>query len=289
MIKVSLFASAVRPKLWPALFKSLEGTSVEYEVVFAGNAEKGWPDYFYDSTRKLRHYKTGNIKPAQCYEIARRGCSGEVVVWIADDMEFPGDIIGKAYTLWKSQNNEKLIFSLQTKESGYGCKDGQLFPMLEHTFYSLMPETPLMAPVAMMSRKFLNDLGGFDRRFICGQYENFCVSMAYEKGAIVEIFGDEHCYVDIDHLGKSIAIGESVCEETFRERPFAKGYAIDRKVLEDSWTTFNQVEAFKRLERGERPFSLRTVSSIMLDKFQPYEDKDILTKSQSNNIPEMWD
>ena len=35
--QVSLIASAVRPKLWEAFFKSLDGTSVEYEVVFAGN------------------------------------------------------------------------------------------------------------------------------------------------------------------------------------------------------------------------------------------------------------
>lgn len=39
-MQVSLFASAVRPKLWPALFKSLEGTSVKYEVIFAGNNRK---------------------------------------------------------------------------------------------------------------------------------------------------------------------------------------------------------------------------------------------------------
>ena len=36
--QVSLIASAVRPKLWESFFKSLEGTSVEYEVVFVGNS-----------------------------------------------------------------------------------------------------------------------------------------------------------------------------------------------------------------------------------------------------------
>ena len=81
-VQVSLFASAVRPAIWPALFNSLEGTSVEYEVVFAGNVQphedkfpivqisnKNWHS-------KLLWIRTGNIKPAQCYEISRRHCTG---------------------------------------------------------------------------------------------------------------------------------------------------------------------------------------------------------------------
>lgn len=288
-IKVSLFASAVRPNLWKSCINSLigkNGPGVTYEVVFVGNV---LPDYntniFYPN---FRHILTSNIKPAQCYEIARRHCTGEVVVWIADDAELPNNVIGKAYAYWKSQNNPKLILSLQTKESGYGQKDGKLFPMKEHTFYSLMPNTPLMAPICMMSRTWLDELGGLDRRYVCGQYENDIVMRAYQYGGSVEIFGDENCYVDIDHLRKSIEIGESTDEESFRERPFAKGYSIDRQVLENSWTIFDEKDAFRRLEAGERPFSLRTVSPVQLDQFEPYEDKDLLTKSQSNNLPDRW-
>lgn len=283
-IKVSLFASAVRKKLWIEFLKSLEGTSVEYEVLFSGNA-----DYFDDRyfSQYFKYIDTKNIKPAQCYEIARRHCKGEVVVWVADDCEFPNNVIGKAYEYWKSQNNEKLILSVQTKESGYGCPQGEFCDMNKHRFYGL--DSPLMAPIAMMSREYLNQLGGLDRRYICGQYENDIVMRAYQDGAKVEIFGDQNCYVDIDHLRKSIEIGESTNEEDFRERPFAKGYRIDRKVLEASWTTFNSVEACRRLDDGERPITLRRVSPIQLDKFEPYEDKDILTKSQSNNLSNIWE
>lgn len=287
-MKVSLFASAVRPRIWPELFKSLDSTTISYEVVFCGNVVPH--DFGYGSDKpNFKYIEVANLKPAQCYEIARRNCTGEVVVWIADDMEFPNDIIGKAYTYWKSQNNKKLILSLQTKESGYGQKDGKLFPMKEHTFYSLMSDTPLMAPVAMLSREYLQELGGLDRRYVCGQYENDIVMRAYQDGAKVEIFGGEDCYVDIDHLGKSIFIGESVDEETFRERPFAKGYSIDREMLEKSWTTFDSNDAFKRLEAGERPFSLRRVSTTQLDKFEPYSEIDLLTKSQSNNLWDRWE
>lgn len=268
MIDVSLFASAVRPQLWTALFKSLEGTSIEYEVVFCGNKF----DRNHTSIaigHNFTHIRTENIKPAQCYEIARRHCIGETVMWIADDCEFPNDVVGKAYKYWKSQNNEKLILSIQTKESGYRNETGTLFDMNIHRFFGGNPYTPLMAPLCLMSRNFLDDLGGFDRRYICGQYENQCVTMAYTKGAIVEIFGGADCYIDIDHLGKSIITGECTDHDNFRQRPFATGYEHDRKILENSWVIRNS---------QNQPIS---ISLKQLDDFEPYKRDISLTKSES--------
>ncbi len=268
-IKVSLFASAVRPKLWPALFKSLEGTTVEYEIVFAGNVQPA-VDQLHP---KLNYIYTGNTKPSQCYEVSRRHCIGETVVWTADDAEYPNNVIGKAYEYWKKQNNPKLILSIQTKESGYNLPEGQLFDMNVHRFFAGNPQTPLMAPLAMMSRNLLEALGGLDRRYVCGQYENDIVMRAYKTGAKVEVFGGQDCYIDLDHLGKSLEIGESKVEADFLNRPFAKGYQIDRQVLESSWR-------FYQTPHG--------IDFMMVKDFEPYEDADLLTKSQSNNLPEMW-
>jgi len=270
-IKVSLIASSVRPQLYEDFFKSLKGTSVEYEVVFVGNIDLRNPalkeqiecevycEYSKETIYFGNHWKyirTKNIKPAQCYEIARRNAVGETIVWVADDCEFPNDVIGKAYTYWKASKNNKLILSIQTKESGYNLPQGQFFDMTKHRLHAYKMETPLMAPLGMMSRKFLDELGGFDKRFVCGQYENQVVVRAMKKGGYVVIFGGEKCYVDIDHLGKSLRISESVNEKDFLNRPFAKGYQKDREIL-------------------------------MLEDFQPYEDKDILTKSQSHKG--VWD
>lgn len=289
-IKVSLFASAVRPVLWPALFKSLEGTIVNYEVVFVGNAEvKEFTIGRMNIDTKMidvngEYITTENIKPAQCYEIARRHCTGEVVVWVADDAEFPNNVIGKAYDYWKSQNNEKLILSIQTRETGYKMAAGELFDMKQHCFFGYCPETPLMAPLAMMSRKFLDQLGGIDQRYVCGQYENDIVMRAYADGAKVEIFGDKTCFIDIDHLGKSIAIGESKVEEDFLNRPFATGFQKDRQVLEDSWCRFNQGKLIriastgKQLNKGD----MHDISNKQLDQFQPYPEEISLTESHSN-------
>jgi len=256
-MKVSLIASAVREPLYESCLKSLEGTSVNYEVVFAGNKPPLKP------IEHLRYIKTGNIKPAQCYEVSRREAKGETIIWMADDAEFPNDIVGKAYKYWKEQDNYKLILSLQTSEGGYNNPNSVLFDMTNHTFFGYRKDTPLMAPLALISRKFLEELGGFDRRYLCGQYENSCIMDAYCAGGTVEVFGNAGLFINIDHFKKSIAVGESSNQDEFLKRPFASGYPHDRKILEGSW-----------VKGGD-------VSSTRLDKFEPYEDKNILTESQS--------
>ncbi len=280
--QVSLIASSVRHQLYKDFFDSLEGTSVKYEVVFAGNK---LPPIQYPVNYILTH----NIKPAQCYEIARCAAIGETVLWCADDCEFPNNVIGKAYDYWKSQDNEKLILSIQTKESGYRLPQGKLFPMQNHTLLANDPKTPLMAPLALISRKFLEDLGGFDRRYICGQYENSSVMDAYAVGGTVEIFGGTDCFIDLDHLGKSIKIGECKDENSFLMRPFATGYRNDREVLLKSWCNWKYVprqyfkdgkSCFTTFFFEEACLNVDDVVKKRADKFEPYEDKDILTKSQ---------
>lgn len=273
MINVSLFASAIRYKLWPDFLGSLYGTSVNYEVVFSGNASYSPPD-----NGVFKYIKTGNIKPAQCYEIARRACTGECIVWVADDCAFKGNIIGEAYKYWKAKNNPKLILSLQTEESG------EWQDMTSHTL--LGPGSPIMAPIALMSREFLNELGGLDCRYICGQYENDLIMRAYQAGAVVEVFGDRSKYVEIDHKNKSILCGEIASKEEFDGRPFATGYGIDRWVLESSWTKMDEVRLFIAIGKYKDKYipalEYMNILEKRADEFRPYVNDEILTKSQSN-------
>ena len=275
--KVSIIASSVRYQLYQDLCDSLEGTTVDYEIVFAGNKP---PVSVYPN---LRYITTGDIKPAQCYEIARREAKGETILWAADDCEFPNDVIGRAYNYWKKQEDEKLILSIQTKESGYNLPDGALFDMEVHRLLPNDPSSPLMAPLALMSRQFLDDLGGFVRKYICGQYENLVVMMARERGGSVEVFGGADCYIDLDHLGKSIRIGECKDQAGFLERPFATGYRNDREALLHTCCNFayqyppNCGDIFFLAESTLRAHQ---ILPKLLDDFEPYEDKDILTVSQ---------
>lgn len=287
---ISLIASAVRIPLFFDFINSLKDTTEPVEVVFSGNKKPDgeWYEELWKTSPEclvdFKYIETENIKPAQCYEISRRNAIGEVVVWCADDCEWPNDILGKAYKYWKSKNNEKLILSLQTKESGYKEPEG-VFDMNQHRFFGFCPDSPLMAPLAMISRNFLKDLGGFDRRYVCGQYENSCVMKAYQNGATVEIFGDKNCFIEIRHLEKSKLIGESVTDEDFLNRPFATSYNHDRKILENSWTVIDHHSLMSMLHQGIHNIpmtSIKKISKVQLDEHEPYSDDDLLTKSQSH-------
>lgn len=248
-IKVSLFASAIRIPFYPTFLKSLKGTSIPYEVVFAGHNTPEEIAPIKAEYPEFKYIHTANIKPAQCYEVARRHCVGETIQWTADDCEYSPDLMGKAYNYWKSFNDEKIILSLQTKENGQFCD------MRVHSFFGCQFHTPLMAPLALMSNKLMANLGGFDRRYICGQYENDAVMRVVAIGGRVEIFGDKDNMINIDHYARHGI-----------HRPFALGYNHDRYILESSWTN------------GQG-----SMMDQRADVFEPYIDDDILTKSQSFN------
>lgn len=271
-IKVSLFASAVRVTFYRTFLDSLLSTTVPYEVVFAGhNTPEQLEALFgkearleveeidvspgvknrivsYYPDHKFKYIHTEFIKPAQCYEIARRYCKGETIAWTADDCEYSNDLMGKAYRFWKAQENEKIVLSLQTIENGMFCH------MQVHSFFGGHYHTPLMAPLALMSAKLMQDLGGFDRRYVCGQYENDAVMRVIEAGGKVVIFGDKENFINIDHYRRHGLA-----------RPFATGYNHDREILEGSWTD-GQGKVFLEIQRP----------------FEPYEDEGILIESQSH-------
>lgn len=282
-IKISLFASAVRPAMWESYLESLKSTSIPYEVIFSGFNTREEVKPFLDKYPQLKYIHTGRIKPAQNYEISRRACIGETISWSCDDAQYDNNFLGKAYSYWKESNDEKLILSLQTKESGYGNPVGSLFDMNLHRFFGGDRNSPLMAPMCLMSTKFLNKLGGYDRRYISGQTENDIVMRAYTQGAKVEIFGGSDCYIDIDHLGKSIAIGESTDQSSFRDRPFATGYEHDRNILQGSWCRLNEARFFSLVSKGARnlmPSQMYDITENQVDKFEPYAENISLTESE---------
>lgn len=249
--KVSLFASAVRPAFYKTFLDSLKGTSVPYEVVFAGHNTPEEIEPFKKEYPEFIYIHTYRIKPAQCYEISRRACVGEVLHWTADDGEYSPDCIGKAYNFWKLLNDRKAILSIQTKENG------MMVDMEDHSFFGWNRNSPLMAPLGLMSRDYLNELGGLDRRYVCGQYENDIVMRALADGGSVHIWRDGR--ITIDHYRRHGLV-----------RPFATGYNKDREILEGSWAKDGMVVSQRR------------------DRFEPYADEMILEKSQSFNNGKLW-
>lgn len=247
--KISLIASSIRTNLYPEFFKSLENESVDYEVVFAGDCTKhNMPMY-----KGLKYIETGDIKPAQCYEIARRNATGDYICWVADDCEFIGGILTSAVKYMEEINNPKTILSLQTKEADAFIGRMHLCPMKLHSFFGGNPRTPLMAPLGLMNRSCLDLMGGFDKNFVCGQYENDVVMRLISLGGNVEVFGGDKQHIEIDHHKKHGG-----------PRAFHNYYPTDRKVLESAWVINKEI------------------SPKRLTTFEAYNSKDILTISQSN-------
>lgn len=275
-MSVSIFASAVRTPLWDSYMRSLESTTVPYEVIFSGPRN---PENKYEN---FKFIKTGDIKPCQNYAIASRACTMETISWSCDDAEAIGDIYGHAYRYWKSQNNDKLILSLQTNESG------QWQDMKQHSFFGGDAGSPLMAPICLMSRKFFNDLGGIDQKFVCGQYENDIVMRAYANGATVEIFGNKDMYIDINHVEKSVMSGEIKDKQDFVNRPFAQGYGVDRMVLEKMWARPNYARLLVAMKEAKEKGGVVLNKDFMemqenpQEPFMPYPEEIPLDKSLNN-------
>lgn len=244
-MKISLFASAIRTKDWPAFMDSLDSNKCEYEVIFCG------PDNCGYTHPKLTFIKS-MVKPAQCYEIARRACTGDLVHWTADDAVYSSRCLDEIVKFWEKINDRKTIISVQTKESGH------FNVMRTHRFFGGFNESPIMAPLGVMSRVYLEHLGGIDSRYICGQYENDIVMRVLEDGGKVELFLDDY-YVDLDHKNKHDATGSK----------FAHGYEADRVLLEGSWYG------------GWSKWTWPAGPITRVDQFVPFISKNIKTVSQA--------
>ena len=137
-----------------------------------------------------------------------------------------------------------------------------------------------MAPLGFMSRRFLDRLGGVDQRYVAGQYENDFVMRAVADGG--RVYKYEEVCVNIDHIIKH---GNTT--------KFWSGYEEDRKVLEGSWviggwkpmpTPFLGLLPTQQTQNAfwYYPIINNEVTLVRQDLFVPFEDTDILTKSQGN-------
>jgi len=282
MVKISLIASSTRCWLWDEFFASLKGNS-DYEVVFAGNLSTYQVRPYLTKYPMLKYIHTADcIPPSQCYQTAWKFSTGELIMWVADDCEFSNDrMLDNLYEFYKKLP-EKSIISVKTVENA------QNTDLNEHRFFGFNRESPQMAPLAVMSSEYLDKLGGFDRRYLCGQYENDVVMRIYEDGGKCIKYEDSCVY--IEHLKKH---GKTT--------KFWKGYEGDRQVLEETWAIGPFVPppasdlcyGAKVKLNGLKPPTVewpqwvdtRQVSKKSQTGFFPYSDKDLLTISQ---CPRPW-
>lgn len=225
---ISLCASAVRPWLWKEFYYSTLSNNMRVEIVFVGDV---MPEYDLPDNFKFIY---SPVKPAQCWEIAIRKASGRYISLTADDAEYTEGSLDKMVKYMDSRFNNKIVGSFQTIENGHLITS-------DHQY-----KGKLMAPFFVFKKDYYTYIGGADKRFIGGMFENDIIMRVHEDGGNVHICQD--AFVKVDHLFKHD--GKS------RQNEFHFNYSFP--LFESLWVDLEH----------------RT------DALQPFDDKDIMRITQ---------
>jgi len=236
--KISLFATAARPQNWEMFYETIGENEVPWEVVFVGPNPPDYelPDNFV--------YVKSNVKPAQCAEIAIRHASGDLIMWVCDDMRFTTDHpLDEMYRVYNEADDELTVVSTILNDADD--------PNWNH-FYAGDTTSPEVAICGMMSKRVWLDVGGVDRRFVALTWDLDVTLGVISRGGKV-VYSDVH--VDMDYV--------------LPDDPTSQGTILhneqrwwDRQFLDGVWTENGKV----RTERA--------------GPHEPFDDKDLLTKSQ---------
>lgn len=271
--KISIVASSVRHWLWMEFMRSLQSNKVTFEVVFAGDLDPFQTRFYQKEFPELKYVHCARIKPAQCYQVAMMEARGKLILWACDDAEFEPNLLDKAYENWTSFNDEKTILSLQTNE------DGKRAGAEIHTLLGWNVNTPLMAPIALLSREWVLELGGFHNEYISGQWENEFVMRAYANGSKVHVFKEAE--VEIAHRTK----------HKTDNNPFWSAYVHDRTILENTFVVGGYkpetpiIKMPGEYARDGKEFLFKVLDNrkVVLERqtpFLPYVEENIKTINQ---------
>uniref|UniRef100_A0A6M3IIT4 Glycosyltransferase n=1 Tax=viral metagenome TaxID=1070528 RepID=A0A6M3IIT4_9ZZZZ len=213
---ISICASALRPAQWKATYDSLTQNSIEWELIYTGPNEPN-----FELPKNFIFIKS-LVKPSQCYQISFNQAKGELLCWTADDCLYPPNALDNIYKFYKSFNDNKIVVAFRTIEDSRDITE-------VHRFIGRNPNAPRMAPFGVVNTEMFRKLGGYDRRFICGQSENDVVMRFLEIGGRVEI---SSVPIYVEHQKAHHASGTKFRSSWFKE---------DRKVLEDAWMENGQI------------------------------------------------
>ena len=221
--KITLFAAAARPHHWLELYDRMGENETPFEIVFVGPNE---PSYELPDNFKFIYSTT---KPTQCFEIARRNASADLVINISDDCNFvDGHPIDRLYNTYKSYGNEKLILSCR-------YMIGNLDRRQDHLFFVKDLTSPVMPMHSLMSQKLYEEVGGVDRNFVAVMWDLDIAMRVYAVGGDV-IISDVR-----SNETKEKNSGINLCAEY---------WLPDRPLLERLWsvngkTHFNRTQLFE--------------------------------------------
>lgn len=260
---ISICVSSIRSELWETLYNSFnrEYKNVSIEFVMVGPVESDR-----ENPSNSKYIKTENVKPTQCFEISMREAQGDFIMMIGDD-----HIIRKSLDDFYAEYNEV------ANRSG----NDKFFILPHFKFGNTIHSTPYHRKAravnpastlgAMINRKWIEKIGGFDRRFI-GIYMDIDFVMRFHQygGRVLRTSQED------------LIIEENSKYNKMKDRLTGKLGMFDRAVLDSFWV--------RDAEEGEKVPSDttwcyyrgkdRVLSKYRTKEFEPFDDKDIKLFSQ---------
>lgn len=236
--QISIFGSAHRPQNWMGLYESIGDNDVEFEIVFVGPTE---PDF--QLPNNFRFIKS-HVKPVQCYEVASRNTTADLIMPIADDLEFRTPRpLDRLYDTYKAYDNDKLILSCRYMLNGKDVSG------TSHRFFVADDSSPVMPLCGLMSRKLYRDIGGIDRNFIAVMWDLDIAMTVLALGGEVII---SDVYVDED---KAKRAGSKLALDFWsHDRPLVESlWSIDRRVHFNRARPVEPFSDFRILEASQGP------------------------------------
>lgn len=294
-IAISLFSSAVRPKLWMRFYNSLSSNTVPFEVIFVGNKI---PEF---KLPENCHFIYSEVKPVQCLEIGSRYATGDLIMNFADDCVFSEHALDNLYKEFNELNDNKVILSCRYVLFGEDIAEKEGYYWFDE------PKSPIMPLSGLMKKEMWKKLGGIDKRFIAQFWDLDIAMRMYEIGGRVilsknvwaeeifqwkrfcekrpRIFEKSEIYRLSSYFYHKLLQGISFFKKNKKKpRLFVEyGRTIDRSLLDQFWVIKN--ENSKSLPANSIHCAIEgkgAISKIRLEPVQLFEDKHILTVSQGS-------
>jgi len=152
-IQVGVYGSAIRTESWIKLYKNIvNNNKINIEVVFCGNVR---PKFELPKNFKFIY---SNVKPAQCSTIALHNTSSDLVSLIGDDCVYSKSYFDNLYEFYKKNKNYIVGGRFLRNKLFYKREDYMLFKNI--------PDSPILPPSPIMSKKEMLSVGGVDQNFI---------------------------------------------------------------------------------------------------------------------------
>jgi len=239
---ITVFGTAIKTQHWKRVYAQLGRENTIPFELIFAGDKK--PDF--ELPKNFRHIYT-TVKPSQCNEIASREASGEYLMQIADDTRFNvPNLLNEFMKHFNAQKSDNVVVM-----PAYG-PNFEANPIWSH-FTDEDLTSPPMGVGSFLRTDTFKMLGGIDRRFVGTHWDVDVYMRAREIGGYV-------------HIARDI-----VASEDGGENKLIHECHGDKALLHSFWV----IKPPKDGMPGE--YAKKRLAPV-----EPFEDKDLLTVSQSN-------